>query len=194
FYCHADLTEPWGMTIRAMPDHPWFHIVTTGHCVLDVAGSEGRVVRAGDGALVPRGRGHRARREPGAAPPEVRTLPAGDRSAHYAVRRHGGDGGERTTLVCGGVRFEHPAARELAALLAPLLQVTAADSARTEWLSATLRLIAAEAGAGRPGGETVITRLSDVVVIQTIRSWLDEENHVHTGWLAALRHPQIGRA
>lgn len=194
FYCHSELTEPWGMTVPAMPDHLWFHIVTAGHCVLDVAGTAERVVRPGEVVLVPHGRGHRVCSHAGVAAPDVRGLPQKYLNDHYVELRHGGDGPERTTLVCGGVRFGHPAARELVALLPRLVHVNAAESARAEWLSATLRLIAAEAAADRPGGETVMTRLSDVVVIQTIRSWLDEESHTSTGWLAALRHPQIGRA
>ena len=38
------------------------------------------------------------------------------------------------------------------------------------WLQSTLRFIASEAASLKPGGETVITRLADVVVIQAIRA------------------------
>jgi AraC-like DNA-binding protein len=46
----------------------------------------------------------------------------------------------------------------------------------------------------RPGGETVVTRLADVLVIQAIRGWLEENQALQTGWLGALRDKQIGRA
>jgi transcriptional regulator GlxA family with amidase domain len=62
------------------------------------------------------------------------------------------------------------------------------------WLQSTLRFIANEAASLKPGGETVITRLSDVVVIQAIRSWLETSPTTETGWLKALRDPQIGKA
>ena len=39
----------------------------------------------------------------------------------------------------------------------------------TEWMQSTLRLMAAEARRLRPGGEAVITRLGDILVIQAIR-------------------------
>ncbi len=51
-----------------------------------------------------------------------------------------------------------------------------------------------EASALRPGGETVITRLADILVIQMIRSWIDSEPEADTGWLAALRDEQVGGA
>ena len=46
----------------------------------------------------------------------------------------------------------------------------------------------------RPGGETVITRLADILVIQAIRSWISRDPVAQTGWLGALRDKQIGRA
>jgi AraC-like DNA-binding protein len=50
-----------------------------------------------------------------------------------------------------------------------------------------------EARAARPGSATVMTRLADVIVIHAIRSWLEQAD-LTSGWLAAARDPQIGRA
>ena len=63
-----------------------------------------------------------------------------------------------------------------------------------EWIQSTLRFMAAEAKELRPGGETVITRLSDILVIQAIRSWIEEDPAAQTGWLGALQDKHIGRA
>ncbi|WP_244237242.1 helix-turn-helix transcriptional regulator [Corallococcus llansteffanensis] len=57
-----------------------------------------------------------------------------------------------------------------------------------------MRFMAAEAEALRPGGETVVTRLADILVIQTIRAWLAHAPEARTGWLGALQDPQVGRA
>jgi AraC-like DNA-binding protein len=57
-----------------------------------------------------------------------------------------------------------------------------------------LRLIASEAAELRPGGEAVITRLGDILVIQAIRAWMESDPAARTGWLGALQDPQIGRA
>ena len=61
-------------------------------------------------------------------------------------------------------------------------------------MQSTLRLIAAEGRELRPGGEAVITRLSDILVIQAIRSWIAGDPAGQTGWLGALQDPRIGRA
>jgi AraC-like DNA-binding protein len=57
-----------------------------------------------------------------------------------------------------------------------------------------LALVATEAETAQPGGETVITRLCDILVIQAIRSWIDNDPAAENGWLQALRDPLIGRA
>jgi AraC-like DNA-binding protein len=61
-------------------------------------------------------------------------------------------------------------------------------------MQSVLRLIASEAAELRPGGEAVITRLGDILVIQAIRAWMESDPAARTGWLGALQDPQIGRA
>jgi AraC-like DNA-binding protein len=107
--------------------------------------------------------------------------------------RHGG-GGAPTTLICGAVRFDHPVAHHLVRLLPRVINVDIWSSPEAEWIQSTLRFLAAEAQALRTGGETIITRLADILVIQAIRSWLARDPAAQTGWLGALRDRQIGRA
>jgi AraC-like DNA-binding protein len=97
-------------------------------------------------------------------------------------------------MVCGAVRFAHPAAQHLVQLLPSTIIIDAWSSPQMEWIQSTLRLMAAEAKELRPGGETVITRLADILVIQAIRSWMAGDSAAQTGWLGALQDKQIGRA
>ena len=60
--------------------------------------------------------------------------------------------------------------------------------------ASVLRLLAREATSPRPGGETMMTRLADVLVVQVIRWWLASGGTPHDGWLAALGDRHIGRA
>jgi len=193
FYCRSELAAPWGLTLPPDPQAMWFHVVTAGRCLLDVDGADVRPLAPGDFALVPHGDGHRVRSEADVAAPRVETLPHDYASDRYAVLRHGG-GGAHTTLICGTVRFDHPAARDLVELLPRTIVVEPSASPRTEWMQSTLRLITDEARALRPGGEAVITRLSDILVIQAIRSWIETDPAGRGGWLGALQDPRVGRA
>jgi AraC-like DNA-binding protein len=193
FYCRSELSAPWGMTMMAMPGYLWFHVVTSGQVLLEAPGGETTPLRPGDLGLVPHGEGHVLRSEPGVAAPGVLELEREEISERYEILRHGG-GGAPTTLICGAVRFDHPAARNLVEILPPILRVEASGSLQSDWMQSTLRLMAAEARELRPGGEAVITRLGDILVVQAIREWLETDPAARTGWLGALQDPQIGHA
>ena len=194
FYCRSELTGPWGVDMPALPDCLWFHVVTSGRCILiDSQGVEHRV-QAGDVVVLPHGSGHQAMDVPSAPCPVVFELEHEYISRQYAILRHGA-GGEPTNLICGVVQLGHPAARSLLAMLPEIIHVDAATrNTDWPWLPSLLSLMAAETQTSRPGGETVVTRLCDVLVIQTIRSWIDSDPAAQRGWIGALRDPQIGRA
>ena len=92
------------------------------------------------------------------------------------------------------MRFDHPVARNLVDMLPPVIHLEASGSPQMDWLQGTLALMAAEARELRPGGEAVITRLADILVIQAIRAWIETDPAARTGWLGALQDRQIGRA
>jgi len=193
FYCRSEFTAPWGLELPAFENTLMFHVVTSGECLLEVKGAETQRLRVGDFALVPHGDGHRLLSEPKAKAGKLFDLPREAVSDRYEVLRHGG-GGAVTTMICAAVRFEHPAAQRLLRLLPRLINVDRWNAPESEWIETTLRFIAAEAREVRAGGDTVITRLADILVIQAIRAWIARAPGAQTGWLAALRDKQIGRA
>lgn len=192
-YTRSEFTAPWGLALPVMPDHLMFHVVTSGRCWLEVEGDEPRPLQPGDLALVTRGAGHRLVSEPGTTAPGLFDLPREEVSDRYEILRHGG-GGAPTNMVCGAVRFDDPAAEHLIELLPRTIVVDAWTSPEMDWVQGTLRFMTDEARELRPGGETVVTRLADILVIQAIRSWIARDPAAQTGWLGALRDPQIGRA
>lgn len=196
FYCRSELTAPWALALPPRKECLSFHVVTSGRCWLEAESEGPRRLEPGDLALVPHGEGHRLSSQPGTPAPRIDELRHERVSERYAILRHGG-GGTSTGLVCGAVRFDHPAAHQLVGLLPRVIHVEAAASphlAMADWMQSTLRLMAVEAKELRPGGETVITRLADILVIQAIRSWIERDPAARTGWLGALQDAQIGRA
>lgn len=113
----------------------------------------------------------------------------------YALLRYGG-AGAASTLICGVVRFQHHTAHNLIGLLPPIICVDSFASLNSDWMQTTLQLMAFEARQPSPGGETIVTRLADIFVIQAIRSWLQRDPAAKTGWLGlgAVQDRQVGRA
>ena len=193
FYCHSELTAPWGLELPPLQGFLWFHVVTSGGFELEMPDGDRASLAAGDCALVTHGSGHTLRSEADAAAPGILELDREQVSERYEVLRHGG-GGAPTRLMCGAVRFDHPASSNLAAVLPDVIQVDAGSGGEAEAVQGTLRLLAAEARVPRPGGAAVVTRLADILVIQILRAWIEAAPGAEAGWLGALRDPQIGEA
>jgi len=193
FYCRSEFTAPWALELPPFEACMMFHVVTAGECRLEVDAASTCALRPGGLALVTHGQGHRLLSAPGVPAAKLFDVPRELISDRYEILQHGG-GGTATTVICGVVRFDHPAARQLIPLLPPLITVDAWSSPEADWIQSTLRLMAVEARELRAGGETVITRLADILVVQAIRSWIARDPTSRTGWLGALRDRQIGRA
>ena len=193
FYCASEFTAPFGLSLPPMPQCLMFHFVTSGRCRLEVKGSAALDLRPGDLALVPHGEGHKLASARGVPAAKLFDLYREPISERYEILRHGG-GGAAAHVVCGAVRFDHPTAAHLVSLLPRVISSPAGDSPQTEWIHGTLRFMAAEARALAPGGETVITRLADILVIQAIRAWIAHDPSARSGWLGALQDRHVGRA
>ncbi|MDH3693126.1 MAG: AraC family transcriptional regulator [Gammaproteobacteria bacterium] len=191
-YCRSELTAPWGIDLPPLEGCMMVEIVTVGQCWLEVEGEEPCLLQQGSLVLIPHGTGHRIRSSPTAESKPLSEIPIEQVSDRYEIMRYGG-GGDFAHITYCGVRFDHVPAQRLTALLPKVLHVETFDQ-DDEWLQNTIRFISREANEMRPGGETIITRLADILVIQAIRSWIDASPEAEQGWLAALRDKQVGRA
>mgnify|MGYP001818286041 CR=1 FL=1 len=192
-YCRGEFTAPFAIEIPELEGVMTFLVVTSGRCWLQVADAEPRMLDQGNLALIPHGIPHSISSDPALKPEPLFDLPVEKISDRYECMRHG-CWGELTRTMYGVVRFDDVAARHLLRLLPQTIYIDGWHDDAGGWLQSTLRFIASEAASLKPGGETVITRLADVVVIQAIRSWLESSPDADQGWLAALRDRQIGRA
>jgi len=192
-YCRSELTAPWGIDMPSFDGYMIFHVVTSGHCWLEVEGEEPRLLQQGSLTLVPHGNGHCIRSSPSARAMPLFDIPVERVSDRYEVMRYGGDG-DLTQLTCGVVSFDQLAGQQLVAQLPEVLQIDSWDEEEDSWLQSTLRFISREASELRPGGETVITHLADILIIQAIRTWIDQAPEANQGWLAALRDKHVGKA
>lgn len=192
-YCRGELTAPWCIAVPRLTGLLTFLVITSGRCWLVLDGQAPLRMEQGTLALIPHATPHRICSDPGLPGRLLLDIPVEKVSERFEVMRYGG-GGEMTRAMYGVVRFDHVAARHLISHLPQVVRIDSWEDDAGSWLQSTLRFIAREAALLRPGGETVITRLADVLVIQAIRSWLDTAPEADQGWLAALRDPRIGRA
>ncbi|MCL3859716.1 AraC family transcriptional regulator [Actinotalea sp. K2] len=192
-YCRSELTAPSGIDLPPFDDLLFLHVVTSGRAWLTVGGQPPRALDQGSVALVAPGVAHRLTSGPSQRATPLFDIPVETLSERYEVLRHGG-GGETTLATCSVLRLDHAASARILAELPPALVVDVWSGDDLGWVHSTMRLIAREAAADRPGGETVLTRLADVLAVQVLRAWLDEGASSTQGWLAALHDEHVGAA
>lgn len=191
-YCRAELTEPWGIELPALEGVMMVEVVTSGHCWIELEGRAPVFMPEGSLALIPRGIRHKIRSSPTARSELLADVPIELVGERFEIMRYGG-GGRLTQVAYCGVRFDHILADRLIKLLPEILHVRTLEE-DDGWLQNTIRFISREARQMLPGNETVITRLADILVIQAIRSWIETVRQEESGWIAALRDRQIGKA
>jgi len=151
-------------------------------------------LRAGDFVVITQGNAHTMR---DALPTQVADV--FDLAKQHKADRNGrfrcGGKGAVTRLVCGGMQFENGTTNPLLAMLPSLLHVKATKQVGRIWLRSTLKHVLEELNSGGAGAAEVVTRLADILFIQAVRSYFEENaDSAKFGWLAAVRDQQIGRA
>ncbi len=105
-----------------------------------------------------------------------------------------GDAEPSMFLVCGMLQFVDGGFNPAFMSLPPYLLIKRDEGPSSEWLQANLTHILREAESGRPGSETLLSRLTELLFIETLRSYLDRLPEGERGWYAGLRDPTIRRA
>jgi AraC-like DNA-binding protein len=190
FCCLCELSAPWGL---AFPQRPWtsFHFIVSGEFWLH-AGGKPQHFGPGDFVLLPHGRPHQISDAPRTRAIPVNQLVYEKLSESCSVLRHGG-AGDRAVLLCGVMGFEGQNFHPLFEVLPDLVIVRSSDSA-TSGLMRTLEALREESTTDRAGSPAVITRLAEVLVLQTLRAWIESNQGLTIRWIGALRDPNIGRA
>jgi AraC-like DNA-binding protein len=187
------LRPPWGIRADGREQFA-FHVLPHGGGRLEVEGLDPVDVGAGDVVLLAPGRSHALRDRIGSPVRDLRDLLAeGVFDPRRAGRRSRGDSAD-AYLICGCFRFADVGSDRLIGALPTLIHVRGEDPTAGPWLAQTIRLLADEATADRPGATTVVKRLCDALFIYVLRSHLAGLPTEETSWLRALVDPQIGEA
>jgi AraC-like DNA-binding protein len=192
-YCRSVMDAPWGFGVEAH-GNPAFHVLTSGSCWLEVDGQPDQLaLEAGDLVVLPTGRRHWMRDDPGTRATDLEEILAATPLDTHS-RLHYGGRGARTTLLCGGFLLDGGDAHPIMRALPPVLQIRGLAGHPVPWLAATLTLLNAETASDAPGAEEVVSRLADALLTQALRVALAELESSDSTSIRALRDPQIAAA
>lgn len=193
-YFRTDFSGPWSVAVPAHLQAARFHLVVQGRCRVEFASGAAVDLGPGDLVLIPRGAGHVLADGPGHGAPSLETLlkETGYKGDGVFVVGEG-DPTASTQLICGHFTFRSGADHPLLRSLPDYIVTTAAARARQPWLDDVLRLVARRMFSEDFGSAASVTRFSEIMFIELLRSGIVENPDLQSV-LAAFRDPQIGRA
>lgn len=179
-YFRTSFNAPWGVRVPAFENVARFHYVHRGECMVAVEGHDQRLhLGQGDLVLIPHGASH------------TLTCRDSDRDAALALddvlERSGYDGrgllvygGEEpameTQLICGHFSIAPGSRHLLFDRLPASIHIRGYGTDAGGWLEATLRVIGAEAGGSRLGGDLIALKMSEAIFAQAIRQYIEQDN------------------
>jgi AraC family transcriptional regulator, alkane utilization regulator len=206
-YLNAEFSAPWCVQGQcglvkvkerlAGAEHVmFFHFLTEGTCKVRLADSaETLDVNTGDVILLPQDDRHFLGSDPHLAPMGVAGL-IGDEAvaeADFVQIRHGG-GGALTRFVCGYLACNRSVCRPLFEALPRVLRIPIGDGPASTLLRELLRVGVRETVASRPGTESMLAKLSELMFVEAMRRYVENLPPGGKGWLAGVRDAHIGRA
>jgi AraC-like DNA-binding protein len=187
-----ELISPWHYDFAASRDS-MFHVLSFGGAYLQVEG-EAKPIRVEDGDVVlfPTGHPHSLYDTPTSPLTRLVHLDYNPERG-YQVATHEGEE-PKLLLLCGAFHFEYPHNFPLLQQLPTLIHISGTQGQLEQGLGDIVRLIQRESAAPQPGADSILRRLTEMLFIQIIRLWLDQQAEASVGWIGALRNQPISAA
>ncbi len=188
-FSRAALAAPWGVE-SGRTKAGMFHAVVEGSAWVRLAeGGTPVELRRGDVVMMPHGDNHLMTHRPNTPTRPIAELTNvdGRGMGHLVVE----GSGTTTSLICGTVQFERSGAHPVFSMLPRLLVARDEDGHMSALVETMIGLIAAEVDQPSAGSETIVARLTDVLVVCVLRDHIDRLAPGEGGWLGALRDPLI---
>lgn len=173
-----------------------YHAVTAGRCFATVPGSAPIELEAGEVIVFTNGDPHMMSSSPGmhADPTSPDALDIAAAAQVPFLINYGSANAVSTRLVCGYLACDSRPFNPLIEALPPVIKAGDRHNADAGWLGQFIRFAVAEAAEKRAGGETVLTKLSELMFIDVVRRYIATLPSDNAGWLAGLRDPMVGKA
>lgn len=189
-YCaHCTNRSPWGIRLGASRSAQ-FHAVRSGRCWVRVERGELLSLEAGDFVVLPHGDAHDV-----VDARKTRAVPAHELLANHPRTNRWivglGENGALSELVCAGFLYAGGVQDPLLSFLPRVIHLRACKTASLEPL---LVLAEREMRAPGRGTEAMLARIAEMLMVESVRTYVGTLSPGQGGWLGALHDPKIAAA
>ena len=186
---HYEFGRPWTVALPRSVD-AIFHYLSRGSASIALEDGAMLQMAEGDFVLVVRGEPHVL--WSGRRTKPVRLADLDRWPAHVGLIHLGGGRKPFATMICGRFSLLRPSPNNVLKLLPSVLHLRPA--ADRGWLETILQRMVAEAAVERPGQLAVLSRMTEVLFVEVLRSWIKSLGPGEGGWLGAIADRYIGKA
>lgn len=192
-YFRTDFSAPWGVRVPEYQSVARFHLVVQGKCFVTL-GEKTVEVNTGDMIMIPKGSPHTLADSHNTKPfPLEKVLNDTGYDGEGVLTIGQGDPRASTQMVCGHLSFREMASHPLLQAMPDYLIMSNSCRAKHPLLDEILRLITQRIFAEPLGSEASITRMSEIVFIELLKSGLNDDERLQSV-LDAFQDPKIGHA
>jgi AraC-like DNA-binding protein len=203
-YLHAEFTAPWCISARMSPEmcSPFlgaaahmipFHYVVEGELAVAVADEVPIRLAQDQMVLFPRNDPHLMGSDLALRPVPVGEILIPPEGGRLASIRHG-EGGPTTRMICGYLGCESRLLNPLIDALPAAIEFKVDATHPAAWIRATFEYAAKENEELRAGSDTVLAKISELLFVEAIRSYIESAPQDRRGWLAGLADATVARA
>lgn len=172
-----------------------YHVITRGSCWAGLTDDTPVRLETGDIIVFPQGDAHVLSSRPGMRfKPDMTTFEGADKAQLPFLLQFGGEGPDEAGVVCGFLGCDARPFNPLLSALPRFLHLPAASPHRSAWLNHIVQAAIDESVNKRSGGESVLGRLSELMFIEVVRSYIQTLSTGETGWLAGLADKHVAAA
>jgi hypothetical protein len=183
-FFHSSLAAPWGMSLSSIV-MPRFHIALEGGFYVGAQTSNINVAPM-DIVMIPAGDVHWIADEIGSE-----LVPSEQAGEACALGMPLFQQGEITNkIMCGIVEYDEAIEHPILSALSSIIQLSNIQSNDNIWM--TVKLIEAEIKRTNNKKNSIIDRLTEVLFIQLLNSFIEKNDHL-SGFLSAIKEPRLNK-
>lgn len=184
-YFRTSFSGNWGVRVPDYAQVARFHFAYRGRCMVRVEGVAAPIaLEQGDLIIITRGAAHSLLSEL-ESEEEIASLDKVLEESGYSgtgTLVYGEHGKEHETqLICGHFSFDEQIRHPLIDQLPPYIVIKNYGEESGEWMEQTLKVIGAEAGREVIGSSMISLKLSEIIFVQALRTFLISESNLKPG-------------
>jgi len=170
-----------------------YHFVVDGSARAQLEGGRDIDLSAGDIVVFPHGDPHHLSGGSGANRVESAEVLQKIATRDISPMQAGG-GGATTRFVCGYLTWDTLLGGPILDSLPPMLKVNVRADPAGRWLEQSILRLVEEASSDAPGSDAMLAKLSEALIVDTLRRYVAGLPDRATGWLAGARDPVVGKS